>query len=92
MPLGQLRQDYQPIPLPRERADTSVDVSAIEPAPSPALQLQQRLQQSVAPTPDVKKWPAYQSVALIVTVSAALWMALLTAGSQVFQLARPLLS
>jgi hypothetical protein len=92
MALGQLRQEHESMPQPRAKAPTWVDVSTFEPAPSPALLLQQRVQQSVAAKPHDGKWPVYQRVALIVTVSAALWMALLAAGAKAIQVAQPLIA
>ena len=92
MALGQLRQDYRTIPQSRAVAPTSVDVGGVDAAPSPVLQLQQRLRNGVSAEPQVTKWPAYQSVALIVSASTALWMALLMSGAKAVAVVQPLIA
>ena len=86
MALAKLHQDYSPPAAPAPQLSTELDGFA--PAPSPALALQQQLAQRavVAAAPDVQKWPPRQSMALIVSASIALWMALLMAGSEATKL------
>jgi hypothetical protein len=52
------------------------------------LALQQRLAQHTAASTatDLEKWSPRRSLALIVSASAALWMAILMAGSEVSKL------
>jgi len=87
MALAKRRQDYSPTPS-AAAPQLSTDLGDFAPAPSPALALQQHLAQRavVATTADVEKWSPRRSLALIVTVSAALWMALLMAGSEATKL------
>ncbi|WP_420141873.1 hypothetical protein [Sphingomonas sp.] len=73
--LGKLREDYQPIPLPPRRSHAAVDASEVDAVPSPALRLQQQIARSVATIPE-EKWSPRASVALIVSVSLALWLAI----------------
>lgn len=86
MALAKLQQDYSPSATPAPQLSTELDGFA--PAPSPALALQKQLAQRavIATTTDAQKWPPRQSLALIVTASLALWMALLMAGSEATKL------
>lgn len=86
MALAKLRQDYSPSAAPAPQLST--ELGDFAPAPSPALALQKQLAQRavVATAADVEKWSPRRSLALIVSVSVALWMALLIAGSEASKL------
>jgi hypothetical protein len=88
MPLAKLRQDYTPTPSAAPAPQLSTDLEGLKAAPSPALVLQQQLaQRTVAmPVPHVEKWSPRRSLALIVSASAALWMAILMAGAETAKL------
>jgi len=87
MALAKLREDD----LPATAAPTpqlSTQVEDFVPAPSPALALQQQLAQraATAVAPEIDKWSPRRSLALIVSASAALWLAILMAGAEVAKL------
>jgi len=86
MPLAKLRQDYTPTAAPAPQLST--DVENFQATPSPALALQQQLAQRaiVAPAADVEKWSPRRSLALIVSASAAMWLAILMAGTEATKL------
>jgi len=87
MALAKLREDDLPAtaaPAPQ----LSAQVEDFAPAPSPALALQQHLAQraAAAVAPDVEKWSPRRSLALIVSASAALWLAILMVGAEATKL------
>jgi len=87
MALAKLREDDLPAtaaPAPQ----LSTDLENFQAAPSPALALQQQLAQRaiVAPAPEIEKWSPRRSLALIVSASAALWLAILMAGAEATKL------
>lgn len=86
MALAKLRQDYSPPAAPAPQLST--ELGDFAPAPSPALALQKQLAQRavIATSTDVEKWSPRRSLALIVTASAALWLALLMAGAEATKL------
>lgn len=88
MPLAKLRQDYSSTPSAAPAPQLSTDLNGVVPAPSPALVLQQRLaQRAIAlPAPHVDKWSPRNSLALIVSASIALWMAILMTGAEAVKL------
>jgi hypothetical protein len=88
MPLAKLHEDYTPLPSGKATPQLSGEADQFAPAPSPALALQQRLAQHAATSTatDLEKWSPRRSLALIVSASAALWMAILMAGSEVSKL------
>jgi len=88
MPLAKLRQDYTPTPSAAPAPQLSTEVEAFPAAPSPALALQQQLAQRaiLAPATDSDKWSPRRSLALIVSASAALWLAILMVGTEATKL------
>lgn len=84
MPLAKLRQDYTPLQPATQAAQRTAEIGDIVPAPSPALALQRRLAQhaAAAQATDIEKWSPRRSLALIVSVSAALWLAILMAAAE----------
>jgi len=88
MPLAKLRQDYVPTPSAAPAPQLSAELEGLAATPSPALALQQHLAQRaiVAPAADVAKWSPRRSLALIVSASAALWLAILMAGAEAAKL------
>jgi hypothetical protein len=88
MALAKLRQDYTPTPSAAPATPLSTDLEGFAATPSPALALQQQLAQRaiIAPTPHVDKWSPRSSLALIVSASAALWMAILMVGAEASKL------
>ena len=88
MPLAKLRQDYTPTPSAAPTPQLSTNLDGIQATPSPALALQQQLVQRAlaAPVTDIAKWSPRRSLALIVSASAALWMAILMAGTEATKL------
>jgi len=88
MPLAKLRQDYTPTPSATPAPQLNADVENFQAAPSPALALQQQLAQRAiaASATDADKWSPRRSLALIVSASAALWMAILMAGTEATKL------
>lgn len=83
MPLAKLRQDYTPTPSAAPAPPLSTELESFAATPSPALVLQQQLAQRTvaAQAPVIDKWSPRRSVALIVSASAALWLAILMAGT-----------
>jgi len=83
MSLAKLRQDHMPTPSAAPAPQLSTELEGLAAAPSPALALQQRLaQRAIAvPASDVEKWSPRRSLALIVSASAALWLAILMTGA-----------
>ena len=88
MPLAKLRQDYTPTPSAAPAPQLNNEQEDFQAAPSPALALQQQLAQRaiVASAADTDKWSPRRSLALIVSASAALWMAILMAGTEATKL------
>jgi hypothetical protein len=88
MPLAKLRQDHKPTPSAKAAKQIGSDLDGLAATPSPAFALQQRLAQHaiVVPAADVDKWSPRRSLALIVSASAALWLALLMMGVEAFKL------
>lgn len=88
MPLAKLRQDYTPTPSAAPAPQLSTELEAFQATPSPALALQQQLAQRAiaAPVADGDRWSPRRSLALIVSASAALWMAILMAGTEATKL------
>ena len=88
MPLAKLRQDHAPTPAAAPAPQLSTELENFQAAPSPALALQQQLaQRAIAvPAADVEKWSPRASMALIVSASAALWLAILMAGAEASRL------
>jgi hypothetical protein len=90
MALPKLRQDEMttrsaaPAPAPEVGAEDE----DFAPAPSPVLKLQQRLAKRAlaAAAPDAEKWSPRRSLALIVSASAALWLAILMIGTEATKL------
>jgi hypothetical protein len=87
MAVPKLREDYQPTAA-STAPQLSSNLSDFAAAPSPALALQQHLaQRAIAATAaDVDKWSPRRSLALIVSASAALWMAILMMGVEATKL------
>jgi hypothetical protein len=86
MAVAKLREEY--LSAPASAAPAPQSGSDFAPAPSPALALQQHLAQrtiAVAAT-DIDKWSPRRSLALIVSASAALWMAILMMGTEATKL------
>ncbi|HWI87241.1 MAG TPA: hypothetical protein VNT42_13095 [Sphingomonas sp.] len=81
MAFAKLRQDYTPLPAPTAQLTSELD--QVAPNLSPARALQQQLAQRAiaASGNDLAKWSPRRSLALIVSASAALWMAILMAGA-----------
>lgn len=84
MSLAKRRQDYTPAPSATPAVQLSTELEGFAATPSPALALQQQLAQRaiMAPSVGTEKWPPRRSLALIVSASAALWMAILMAGAE----------
>ncbi|HMI20738.1 MAG TPA: hypothetical protein VK533_14470 [Sphingomonas sp.] len=89
MAVAKLREEYlstqaSAAPAPQLGSDLGDFAST----PSPVLALQQHLaQRTVAATAtDVDKWSPRRSLALIVSASAALWMAILMMGAEATKL------
>jgi hypothetical protein len=88
MALAKLREDDLPAtaaPAPQPDAQQAEEFA---PVPSPASALRRYLARSTATSgaPDVKKWSPRSSLALIISASVALWLAILMAGSEVTKL------
>jgi len=83
MPLAKLRQDHVPTPSAAPGPQLSAELEGVAATPSPALALQQHLAQRAIATPatDIEKWSPRRSLALIVSASAALWLAILMTGA-----------
>lgn len=88
MPLAKLRQDYTPTPSAAPAPQIDAEPDNFQAAPSPALALQQQLAQRAvaAPATDIERWSPRRSLALIVSASAALWLAILMAGTEATKL------
>jgi hypothetical protein len=88
MPLAKLRQDYVPTPSAAPAPQLTAELEGFAAAPSPALALQQQLAQRaiMAPAADIEKWSPRRSLVMIVTASAALWMAILMTGTEATKL------
>ena len=88
MPLAKLRQDFTPLQPTRPATPLTTELDDVAPAHSPALALQQHLAQRAVPSgaADVGKWSPRRRLALIVSASAALWMAILMAGVEATKL------
>ena len=88
MPLAKLRQDYTPTPSAAPASQLNSEPADFQGAPSPVLALQQQLAQRAiaASATDADKWSPRRSLALIVSASAALWMAILMAGTEAAKL------
>jgi hypothetical protein len=88
MALAKLRQDEIAAPSAAPASPLSTDLEGFAPTVSPALALQQQLAQRAvnASSPAIEKWSARKSLALIVSASAALWMAILMAGAEATKL------
>ncbi len=87
MAVAKLREEYLSAPA-SAAAPASQSGTDFAPTPSPALALQQHLAQrtiAVAAT-DVDRWSPRRSLALIVSASAALWMAILMMGTEATKL------
>lgn len=88
MPLAKLHQDFTPTPPAPPSVQLSTELEGFAATPSPALALQQQLAQRaiMAPSIDNEKWSPRRSFALIVSASAALWMAILMVGAEATKL------
>ena len=88
MPLAKLRQDYTPTPSAAPAPQLDSEQEDFQAAPSPVLALQQQLAQRAigASAAEAGKWSARRSLALIVSASAALWLAILMAGTEATKL------
>lgn len=86
MALAKLRQDQMPSAAPAPQL--SAELEGFAAAPSPALALQQTLAQRAiaAPAAGIDKWSPRRSLALIVSASAALWIAILMMGAEAAKL------
>ncbi len=84
MPLAKLRQDYTPLPAAQPAPQLTTELESASPAYSPALALQERLAHHAAAGSSVgiDKWSPRRSLALIVSASAAFWLAILMAGAE----------
>jgi hypothetical protein len=87
MAVAKLREDYQPAPA-SATPQLSSDLGDFTATPSPVLALQQQLaQRAIAATAtEVDKWSPRRSLALIVSASAALWLAILMMGAEATKL------
>lgn len=87
MSLAKLREDHA-LPSSQPKPQLTTELDGIAPALSPVLALQRQLAQRAmaANGPEVAKWSTRRSVALIVSASAALWMAILMAGAEATKL------
>ena len=88
MSLAKLRQDYTPTASAAPAPQLSTELENFQAAPSPAMALQQQLAQRAlaAQAPQADKWSPRRSLALIVSASAALWLAILMAGTEATKL------
>ena len=88
MPLAKIREDYTPLPSTPPAPPVTTELEGFAPVHSPARALQQQLVQraTTVNTVNVQKWSPRRSLALIVSVSAALWMAILMAGAEASKL------
>jgi hypothetical protein len=88
MPVAKLRQDPVQTAPAAPAPQLSTDLENFAATPSPVLALQQQLAQRavVAPAANADKWSPRRSLALIVSASAALWMAILMMGAEATKL------
>jgi len=88
MPLAKLRQDHMSTPSAAPAPQLSTELDGVAATPSPALALQQQLAQRAmsVQAANVEKWSPRSSLALIVSVSAALWLAILMTGAEATKL------
>jgi len=88
MSLAKLRQDHVQTPAAAPAPQPNTELESFAATPSPAFALQQRLAQRAAAMPDadVKKWSPRRSLALIVSASVALWLAILMTGVEATKL------
>jgi len=88
MALAKLRQDETPAPAAAPAPQLSTRIDGFAATPSPAVALQQRLAQHAAAgsATDIQKWSPRRSLALIVSASIVLWMAILMAGAEAIKL------
>jgi hypothetical protein len=89
MAVAKLREDHKVAQAPAAAApQLSSDLTDFVATPSPALALQQHLaQRAIAATaPHVDKWSPRRSLALIVSASAAMWLAILMIGAETAKL------
>jgi hypothetical protein len=86
MAVAKLREDYLSAPV--SAPPSSEPTKDFAPAASPVLALQQQLaQRAIAATAtEVDKWSPRRSLALIVSASAALWLAILMMGTEATKL------
>ncbi len=86
MAVAKLREEY--LSTPASAAPAPQLSSDFAPAPSPVLALQQHLAQRTvaAAATDIDKWSPRRSLALIVSASAALWLAILMMGTEATKL------
>lgn len=77
-----------PTPSAAPAPQLSTELESFAATPSPALALQQQLvQRAIAvPAANIDKWSPRRSLALIVSASAALWMAILLTGAEATKL------
>lgn len=77
MPLAQLKPTFDDAPTAQIAAVPDGTAGL-----SPAVALQQRLEQGVAPKVSVDRWAPRHAMAVIVASSFALWAAILAAAAQ----------
>lgn len=85
---AKLRQGYTPTPSAAPAPQLSTELEGFSATPSPALALQQQISQRAitATAANADKWSPRRSLALIVSASAALWMAILMMGTEATKL------
>lgn len=88
MPVAKIRENFAPAAPVEAQPRTASARPAGTPGMSPALALQEQLAQRAAgmEAPVQGQWSPRQSLALIVSVSAALWFALLMFGAETAKL------
>jgi hypothetical protein len=88
MALAKLRQDEPSAATIAPAPQLSTKIDGFPATPSPAVALQQRLAQHAAAgsATDIAKWSPRRSLALIVSASVVLWMAILMAGAEAIKL------
>lgn len=82
MPIAKVRKEFEAPSPAGTVTPRAVQLDPIVAAPSPARALQDQLASRTQgmPAADPDKWSPRRSLALIVSASAALWMAILMAG------------
>ena len=77
-----------PTPSAAPAPQLSTELEGVAATPSPALALQQQLAQRAmsVQVANVEKWSPRSSLVLIVSVSAALWLAILMTGAEATKL------